>query len=137
VECKRIFFDTNIVLDIIDKNRAQYNLANKLLNKVVLDGYDILITQDMLSTIFYIHKDKTTTLKFFKIIQEDWLIEPFSKKLIEEAIDISLEKNLDLEDVLQCLCAKKNGCDLLITNDKNFYDCGITVMSSQEFLEKN
>ncbi len=137
MECKRIFFDTNIVLDIIDKNRAQYNLANKLLNKVVLDGYDILITQDMLSTIFYIHKDKTTTLKFFKIIQEDWLIEPFSKKLIEEAIDISLEKNLDLEDVLQCLCAKKNGCDLLITNDKNFYDCGITVMSSQEFLEKN
>lgn len=44
------------------------------------------------------------------------------------------EKNLDLEDLLQCLCAKENGCGYLITNDKKFCDCGVKVMSSVEFL---
>jgi len=50
---------------------------------------------------------------------------------------MSLEKDLDLEDVLQCLCAKENGCDVFITNDRKFYDCGINIMTTEAFLERN
>ena len=88
----------------------------------------------MLSTIFYINKDKNQTLKFFKIIQQRWYIVPFGKSVIDDAIKLSLENNLDLEDTLQCLCAKDNGCEILITNDNKFYDCGIEIMSCEEFL---
>jgi predicted nucleic acid-binding protein len=45
-----------------------------------------------------------------------------------------LGNSLDLEDILQCLCAKENGCDVLITNDKKFYDCDIKIMTIKEFL---
>ena len=136
MECKKIFFDANVVLDMVDINRVEYSVANKLVKKVILSGYDILISEDMLSTIYYINKDKTATLNFFKIIQDDWTIVSFSKEIIKDAIDISLEKNLDLEDVLQCLCAKNNNCDVLITNDKKFYDCGIKIMNTKEFLDE-
>ena len=136
MECKKIFFDANVVLDMVDINRVEYSVANKLVKKVILSGYDILISEDMLSTIYYINKDKTATLNFFKIIQDDWNIVSFSKEIIKDAIDISLEQNLDLEDVLQCLCAKNNNCDVLITNDKKFYDCGIKIMNTKEFLDE-
>ena len=52
----------------------------------------------------------------------------------KKAIDLSLEKKLDLEDVLQCLCAKENECRVFITHDKRFYDCGVEIMTSEEFL---
>jgi len=55
--------------------------------------------------------------------------------VIKNAIDLSLEKSLDLEDMLQCLSAKENGCKALITNDKKFYDCGLAIYTAEEFLK--
>ena len=95
-----------------------------------------MISEDMLSTIFYINKDINQTLEFFKVITKRWEIVPFGKEVIKNAINLSLEKNLDLEDMLQCLCAKENGCNTFITNDKKFYDCGISVYNANEFLER-
>jgi predicted nucleic acid-binding protein len=93
-----------------------------------------VISEDMLSTLFYIQKDKRKTLEFFKVIYKRWVISSFGKDVIKKAIDLSFENSLDLEDVLQCLCAKENGCDVLITNDKKFYDCDIKIMTIKEFL---
>jgi len=39
-----------------------------------------------------------------------------------------------LEDTLQCLCAKENDCDMLITSDKHFYNCGMKIQTASEFL---
>jgi predicted nucleic acid-binding protein len=89
----------------------------------------------MLSTIFYINKNNKYTLEFFNLISNRWNIVPFGTKVIKNAIDLSLKKNLDLEDVLQCLCAKENNCDTFITNDKRFCDCGVHIMSCDEFLD--
>ena len=57
------------------------------------------------------------------------------KEVIKSGIELAIEKNIDLEDILQCLCAKENGCGYLITNDKRFYDCGIKIMTTKEFIE--
>ena len=94
-----------------------------------------MVSEDMLSTIFYISKNKKKTLEFLKLIQKRWEIVPFGREVVRRAVDLSLEKDLDLEDALQCLCAKENGCEVLITNDKKFYDCGMQIMHSAEFLE--
>jgi predicted nucleic acid-binding protein len=135
----KIFFDTNVVLDIIDSTRLGHDNAIKLWKKLLMKDYLIFISEDMLSTIFYINKiDKISTLEFFQLILKRWQIVPFGKGVIENAINLSLEKNLDLEDTLQCLCAKENGCEVLITNDKKFYDCGISIYTTEKFLkEKN
>ncbi|CAA6811125.1 MAG: Unknown protein, partial [uncultured Sulfurovum sp.] len=72
--------------------------------------------------------------QFFKVIIKKWNIVPYGLELIEEAVDIALEKDLDLEDLLQCLCSKKYDATVLITHDKGFYNCGLTVYTTDNFL---
>ena len=134
---KIIFLDTNVVLDIVNPQRVNNKQAIELWNMLIIKKYTIMISEDMLSTIFYINKDTNQTLEFFKVITKRWEIAPFGKEVIKNAINLSLEKNLDLEDILQCLCAKENGCEALITNDKKFYDCGVSIYSAGEFLERD
>lgn len=133
----KIFFDINIVLDIIDPVRSHHSKAKELWKTLVTNQSQILISEDMLSTIFYINKDNKYTLEFFRIIQKRWQIVPFGKDVIKNAIDLSIKNNLDLEDVLQCLCAKENGCAIFITNDNKFYDCGLPIKKVDEFLQSS
>jgi predicted nucleic acid-binding protein len=134
VDSKKVFLDTNVVLDMLDSSRPNSDNIKAVSKKLIVDRYTVVISEDMLSTLFYIQKDKRKTLEFFKVIYKRWVISSFGKDVIKKAIDLSFENSLDLEDVLQCLCAKENGCDVLITNDKKFYDCDIKIMTIKEFL---
>ena len=137
MERRKIYFDTNIVLDMIDASRPNHIKSIQLLKQLGLQKYQMYISEDMLSTIYYISKDKTSTLEFFEnIIYIDWNILAFGTHVIKNATQLALKENLDLEDLLQCLCAKENECQILITNDKKFYDCGLDVLSAEAFLEK-
>ena len=134
MDYKSLYFDSNVVLDILNNQRKNHLDAKSLLKYCINNNIKITISEDMLSTIFYINRDNKLTLEFFKFIENRWEIVPFGKKVVNSAINLSLEKNLDLEDLLQCLCAKNNGCEALITNDKRFYDCGIKILTINEFL---
>jgi len=132
----RIYLDANIVLDMLDDDRPGGSSAVKLWEYITINEYEIFISEDILKNIFYISKDKTKILKFFELILKRWKVVCFGSAVIEQAVVLSLENGLDLEDLLQCLCAKENGCSFLITNDKRFYDCGIELESSENFLAK-
>ena len=132
-----VFLDANIIIDLMVPLRPQHEAASALLKYLINNNYQIVISEDMLSTVFYVVKEKKQVLNFFKTIQSKWYIVPFGAEVIQNAIDLSLEKSLDLEDVLQCLCAKENGCSALITNDKKFVDCGVSIYTADEFLSKN
>ena len=78
IDTNKIFLDTNIVLDIIDATRIKHIEATQLWKNLVLKNYQIYISEDMLSTIFYINKsEKKYTLEFFKLIQNRWQIVSF------------------------------------------------------------
>ena len=133
---KRIFLDTNIVADIIQKARPNHKNSMELLEYLILNNYEICISEDMITTLYYILKDKKTTLGFLEnLVFIDWTILIFGEKVLKNAVKLSLEENIDLEDTLQCLCAKENDCEVLVTNDKKFYDCGIKIMTTQEYLK--
>ena len=135
---KKIFLDINVVLNILGAARMKHAEAVQLWEILVLKDYQIYVSEDMLSTVFYINRDdRKYTLEFFKLILNRWQIVPFGKDVVAKAVDLSLENDLDLEDVLQCLCAKENGCKTLITNDKKFYDCGIAVMNCADFIAQH
>jgi len=133
---QNVFLDTNIVLDFLDNQREEHEKAQELIQYLILNNYKITLSEDMLSTIFYIIKDKKATLQFFKTIIKKWNIVSYGLELIEKAVDIALEKDLDLEDLLQCLCAKKYDATILITHDKGFYNCGLTLYTTNDFLMK-
>jgi len=131
-----IYLDTNIVADMIDGGRANHELSLELLKKLMLEDYTVFISEDMLSTLYYISNDKRATLEFFEnIVYIDWQVMAFGRDVIEEATHLSLIKGLDLEDTLQCLCAKNNACTILVTNDKKFVECGIKTVNYERFLK--
>ena len=132
---KNLFLDVNVVIDFLDSSRTQHSQAVELVKYSTINSYEVFISEDMLTTIYYILKDKQATLKFFKTIIKRWNITSFGVDVINSGIDISLKNGLDLEDILQCLCAKKNGCDIFITNDKQFYNCGLSIYTITQFLE--
>ena len=123
-------------MDILDKNRNGHIKAKELWKHLVLKEYEIVISEDILTNIYYISKDKTKILEFLKYIQKSWKIVCFGQNIVKNAIDLSLKQNLDFEDVLQCLCAKESGCETILTNDKKFFDCGIAIYTPNEFLQQ-
>lgn len=132
---KKVFLDTNIVLDLLDTKRQNYTSVQKLIKYLVLNGYAITISEDMLSTIFYINKNHQKVLLFFQTILDKWEVVTFGSYLMKKAVDTAIQNNLDLEDLLQCLCAKEYGCEVLITEDRDFCDCGAKVLTVREFFE--
>ena len=131
-----IFLDINVVLDFLEHSRQRHDKTVRLIEYLTNNDYDICISEDMLTTIYYISTNKNSVLLFLKTIIKRWQILHFGKETIQDAIATSLEKNSDLEDSLQCLCAAANGCSALITHDKTFYDCGIKIYSAEDFLER-
>jgi len=132
---KKIFLDTNIVLDFLDKKRPLHHQAKTLMQKLILEDYEIYISEDMLSTIFYISKEKEQVLSFFTMIMHKWSVVSYGNSLIVEAIKICQENSgQDLEDTLQCLCAKKHQCIYIVTSDKGFVECGVEVVGYEQLL---
>ena len=130
-----VYFDTNIVLDILDSKRENHHKIKPLLQKVIEANMKIVISEDSLTTIYYIAKDKQRVLDFFNVILEEWNVVSFGKSTIVEAIALCQENGkLDFEDTVQCLCAKERACSFLITSDKTFVACGVTVVNVDTFL---
>ena len=119
---------------MMDNTRKNHTNSLKVLEISIIKNMQIFISEDMLSTIYYINSDKKYVLAFFQKMIQKWKIVSFGKEVIEEALEFSLANNSDLEDALQCFCAKNNGCTLLLTNDKNFSHCGIAIVGYEDFL---
>lgn len=129
----KVYLDTNIILDFLDETRPAYNDVQKIVRHLIMNDIETYFSEDMLTTIYYIAKDKFKALEFFEAVLKLWKVVPFGQSLIFDAISISKNGD-DFEDVLQCLTAKTNGCNVLVTNDQKFYNCGIEVMSASTYL---
>jgi len=131
---KKLFLDTNIIIDIIDEARTSHSKAKETLIKIIQEDYEVYVSEDMISTVYYILKSNEKVLDFFKQILQEWHIVPFGNDVIDKAIDQCKAHGGDLEDTMQCLCAKKHGCTLFLTSDKTFVDCGISIITYKQFL---
>lgn len=130
----RVFLDTNIVLDLLDSKRAFHAHSIKLIESLIESDCEIVISEDMLTTIFYISKKRDEVLSFIETIIDEWSIKPFGKELIAEGVQICKDNSThDLEDVLQSLLAQKQNCSILYTNDKNFYKSSLETRTSKDF----
>ena len=120
----RIFVDTNIVLDLLVEERDNHTAAKTFIAYLLENNKEIVISEDMLSTIYYIAKNKDRTLLFLQTIQAQWRIISYGQKVIEKSLQYALNNSCDLEDSLQCFAAIENGCEVLATSDKTFVICG-------------
>lgn len=95
----------------------------------------------MISTIYYIDSknDKKQALLNIQNINQTLTIIEFSNKEIEETCNLMLKDKSykDLEDTIQYIMAKKQKCDMIISNDINFASKDIKLLTSGEFCKQN
>jgi len=131
----RLFWDTNIILDLLGERHPFYEFAAKI--ATLADEKKLLITVSALSyaNANYILakyesvelvKDK---LRKFKIISK---ISALDEEIIDKALNSDFK---DFEDALQYFCALKSNCDVLITrNGADFKPANIPIMTAEEYL---
>jgi len=136
---KKLFFDANIILDMIDSDRGNVKMVRALVYNALMKDVSLYTSCDILSNVYYVARKK---------IEKSILVEEMLR-ILEifdiVAIDNTLAKNAllenkiklpsDFEDLLQSQCAMVSECDLIITNDKKFVDGQVKHLSLEEALK--
>ena len=137
---KKIFLDANIILDIFDDRRPGY-LSSLRAYRYMLESQCILLSScDVITTIYYVDskKDKRKTIEKIEDINKILKIIDFSNKEIAQTCKLMKEDKSykDLEDTLQYVLAKKENCDMIISNDKKFVSKDIDLLASDKFVKE-
>ena len=132
---KRVFLDTNIVLDLLGFREPFYKYAAKIATladqgkiKLFTSALSFATANYILSKFYSkdIALDKLRKLKVFTAIS------PIDEEIIEKGLNSSFK---DFEDALQYFSALKMNCNFIITrNSKDFKDAEFPVMTSEEFM---
>ena len=140
----KIFFDANILLDILLPNRLNHQKAIEAYG-VICQDYRVLATsENILTTVEYIaSRNKTdckTIWRFFNSLTDNFEIYGFSN-ILEQTLDIFKDactkgQKIDFEDLLQIQCAIKNRCDVFITEDRGIHKANyqIKIINLDEIL---
>jgi len=127
----RIFIDTNIFLDVI-LQRESYKESLEVLTSCYNEKNIGIVADITLLNIDYIASKQAVNLReFLLLIVENFEIVGADNKILNLALELD---NKDLEDSVQYLLAKIENCDLIVSNDKNFYHGDIKVLSAKEFM---
>lgn len=137
---KSVFLDANIFIDANDNSRTTYEQSFEIVPFLLSKNIKIYTSCDLITTIYYIlsKKDKLKALSSIEQINKFCKVIEFSNKEIEKTCLLMRENAnyTDFEDTLQYVLAKKQNCELIISNDKNFYSDDLTLMSSENFYEE-
>jgi predicted nucleic acid-binding protein len=129
----RLFIDTNIFLDLLLK-RDNYKDSLKTINSIVDGKYEAVVLDITILNIDYVAKKQVKNIRdFLKLVTQYFVIIGATNIEITQALEL---KNSDLEDNLQYISALKSSCDIIISNDKNFYSHKLEVLTSSIFNKR-
>jgi predicted nucleic acid-binding protein len=133
-----VLLDTNIVLDLFDKDRLSSEKSLEIVKKFIMDNATLYVNSDTLTTAFYILKNqkKVSFKEALHAVRETVNIcELISIELedVEAALDLcENDKCTDYEDAMQYVCAVKVEADFIMTNDKRFVSLDIECIGTSE-----
>ena len=131
---KRIFLDTNILLDLVQQ-REHFEDAVTILQCAYDKKIEIAASTLSFANIAYILRKlpQEQLYELLSRLSEDVPMLPLMPADIMNAISHPVK---DFEDMLQYQCAKVAGCDTIITgNKRHFTDfCDLPLMTANEFL---
>ncbi|WP_428025544.1 type II toxin-antitoxin system VapC family toxin [Arcobacter sp.] len=137
---KKVFLDANIFIDVNDKKRVSYEESFKIISYLLINEVEIYTSCDLITTIYYIlsKNDKLNALYKIDEINDFCKIIEFSNQEVKQTCELmkTNPKYKDLEDTIQYILAKKEGCDLIISNDKEFISDDIELLTTAKFIEK-
>lgn len=133
---KRIFIDTNVMLDFLGERDPFYDAIAKILTLSEKGKLTIVVSPISFATVNYFlskfenSKIAREKLRKFKILSE---ICSLDETTIEKGLNSSFN---DFEDALQYFSATESNCKIILTrNGKDFKKALIPVMTPNEFLK--
>ncbi len=132
---KRIFIDTNVMLDLLGEREPFYEPIAKIATLAEKGKLTMVVSPISFATVNYFlskyesSKIAREKLRKFKILSEICSID---ERTIEKALNSSIK---DFEDALQYFGATESECEIIITrNGKDFKQSLLPVMTAKEFL---
>ena len=131
---KRIFVDTNILLDVLLEREGYYYDALKIWANAENGNVEACIAAISLNNIHYVMrklKSETTAMIAVKILLRIFKVIPVDADILGLAVDFH---DKDFEDDIQLQCALKAKCSQLFTRNPNHYDhSAIAVVPPSSF----
>ena len=133
---KKIFIDTDIVLDLLAKRKLFYTPAAHLFTLADRGKLDINVSSLTFATLFYLLSKDNGQERAKKILfklKSLVTVLPVDNKIIELALSSEFK---DFEDGIQYFCAIENKCAAILTRNLADYKyADIPVMTAESFLK--
>ena len=132
---KRIYLDTNIMMDAIE-GRKHGDEANTLLDLSRAGIIQTYAATMSFATMSYLlrHHGKEEIHQIFEHLMEAVEVVPVGTKQFEDAMAVCPVR--DFEDMMQYQCSKAVCCDVIVTNNGSDFAefCDLPIMSAKELL---
>jgi predicted nucleic acid-binding protein len=131
----KIFFDSDVILDIALERRAFLRDSLNLINFVEHLEYAGFTSSNIFTNVYYISKkltNHTAAINFLKKIRSVLKVLNVDDTIIQKALDSDWQ---DFEDAVQYFTAIQNKCNFIITRNKDDYKkSNIPVYTPTEYL---
>jgi predicted nucleic acid-binding protein len=135
---KKVFVDTNIIVDLIADRRPFSKFAIEIFTKAEDKKFKLYTSSHSIATTHYLLKKYIEEKELRNVLYNllDFIhVIPVDLDLIKKGLK---SKHKDFEDAIQMLCAysiEKMDC-IVTRNIKGFRDCEIPVLSPDELVKK-
>ena len=134
----KLFLDANVLVSVLNKEYPLFTYSSRVLSLADKRNYTLYTSPICLAIAFYFAENKSGTSmakKKIEVLANNLSITATGK---DEVIRSLQNKRInDFEDGIEYYAAKKNECDVIITEDINdFYFSDIEIIRSKDFLEK-
>lgn len=128
---KKVFLDTNLLLDLIDL-RPGYEETARILQKNTDGIISCAVSYLSMANIAYVLRKRTPgfTIPCLKQISAVLTVLPMDNAQLQEALFID---GPDFEDILQAECALKNGCDCIVSRNTKHFHLGSALITGLKF----
>ena len=136
---RKVFVDANVILDLFIPDRPFSEYSILAIDGLIEKKTELFTSCDLITTVYYVltKADKDKALKSIEVANEIFKLIPFSNDEIIEAINL-MKNNVnfkDLEDTVQYVLAKREDCDLILTNDQQFYSPDIPLLTTKSLVQ--
>ena len=133
---KKVYFDTNILLDFALKRKKFNVVAAKLINLVVEEQIMGFVNGASIVSIHYIlskNRNKTLALEFVNDIIDIFEIAELDKKVIQNAINSNFT---DFEDAIHEFSAIDANVEIIVTrNPKDFKQSRLQILEPKQLIK--
>ncbi|MBZ0181024.1 MAG: PIN domain-containing protein [Melioribacteraceae bacterium] len=133
---KKVFVDSDIILDLLAKREPHYLHAAKLftlIDQQKVKGYTSPIVFANLHYLLRKNSSNSAALKSLRKLKTLINLLSVDERIIEQSLNSEFT---DFEDAIQYFAAVNNGISIIITRNKADYKKGkIPIVTAEEFLK--